>query len=485
MAWSHDSRFLLIASGQFQATCLNSDGNLEFLTKEGDRYIRDAAQTNGSQAMLNTVAWHPREESEFLTCGGDGAIRTWTVKKAEKGNITVRKCKNQQAGSKRVKCSMAKYSSQYMFGGSATAGHSLYGICGAADDGSIHFWDERSNPQFTRAVLRNAHMPGNITSLEFSHCSKYFLSRGEGDSAVRVWDIRNIRGNMNNPDKHCIASYTGFPTNTEHSDVQWSPDDKSICWYTSERNRETKMFDNKLYFADPQDQTSTVKKTVSLPQIRNQVNRLKWHDRINQIFLPCMDGYIYTLYDKHLSKNGALMCHKKKKKVTSFRKKEIKADKLDIIAPIGLPIIKESDAYNITDVGIEIRYNRKLKLDGVVKTKRGPKQKLEEWAPVQAAGMGWDGVVTDIARKYGTKYADIGIDQVRESILRHDDAAKANPKYVQHAYKDTQPKTLFADDEATMKRKLNDASQIEQPMWKKLSMTLRRNKDVTNPLNDI
>jgi len=122
-----------------------------------------------------------------------------------------------------------------------------------------------------------------------------------------------------------------------------------------------------------------------------------------------------------------LMCYKKKKKVTSFRKKEIKADKLDIIAPIGLPIIKESDAYNITDVGIEIRYNRKLKLDGVVKTKRGPKQKLEEWAPVQAAGMGWDGVVTDIARKYGTKYADIGIDQVRESILRHDDAAKANP----------------------------------------------------------
>ena len=38
--------------------------NKEMETIEGDRYIRDAAQTKGHQAMLNGCQWHPREDNK-------------------------------------------------------------------------------------------------------------------------------------------------------------------------------------------------------------------------------------------------------------------------------------------------------------------------------------------------------------------------------------------------------------------------------------
>lgn len=193
---------------------------------------------------------------------------------------------------------------------------------------------------------------------------------------------------------------------------------------------------------------------------------MKWHDQINQIFLTGTCGSVYNLFDKSISRNGALLCYQKKKKVTSFSVKK-KAENLEIIAPIGLPITKESDAYNITDVGIEIRWNRKLKEDGIIKPKRHVKQKLEEWAPVQAQGLGWDGVTTGLARTLAKKTADIGTEGIRDSILRHNDLALQNPKYVQHAYKETQPVTMYADDEATMKRKIAESRKSE-PIWKKL-----------------
>ena len=139
----------------------------------------------------------------------------------------------------------------------------------------------------------------------------------------------------------------------------------------------------------------------------------------------------------------------------------------EIIAPIGLPIIKESDAYNITDVGITIRYTRLEKQLGKLKEKRGPKEKFPEWAVEQAHGLGADGVAANIARGLAKTTADITPTNVRESILRHADAANKNPKFVTKAYEKTQPVAIFQDDEATMKRKIKDSKKNE-PAWKKL-----------------
>jgi len=157
--------------------------------------------------------------------------------------------------------------------------------------------------------------------------------------------------------------------------------------------------------------------------------------------------------------------HKKKKSHSLSAKRQGPIG--EIIAPIGLPIIKESDAYNITDVGIEIRYNRWLKQQGVIKPKHKVYQQLDAWAPRQAEGLGQDAIAANLARELAKETADVTPQNVRESILRHADKALANPKYVTQAYDKTQPVTFFQDDEATMKRKLAEAKK-NVPAWKKL-----------------
>lgn len=112
-----------------------------------------------------------------------------------------------------------------------------------------------------------------------------------------------------------------------------------------------------------------------------------------------------------------------------------------------------------------------MRQEGMIKAKYGPKEKYGQWAEEQAHGLGWDGVAANLARSLAQPTADVTPENVREKILRHNDTAIKNPKYGFHAaYKDTQPKIFYQDDEATAKRKLEESRKIPG-MFKKPKMS--------------
>lgn len=397
--------------------------------------------------------------------------------RAERENTEVRKCKPTRPGGKfqRPKVTAASYSSLVTYGQTTNSSATSYAIAAAADDGSIHFWDERKNPQFRKACVMMAHEPGRITALTWSHCGRYIASRSESEKNVKVWDVRMMKSTQKG-DGIALSKIEGIEVYNEKSDVLWSPTDRYIAFSTSDKPTKGEL-SNKLYFANPQ--SGEIDKVYDLSDRTDScINRIAWHDRINQIFLACNSGKVHTLYDPKISHHGAMLAASKKKKISSVSYKK-KGPIGMIIAPIGLPIIKESDAYNITDVGIEIRYNRLLKQEGKLRPKEHIKKKLEDWAPRQAAGIGWDATASKLAMDLAKETKDVEIDDIRQSILRHSDAAVKNPKFVSQAYFQSQPVTFFQDDEATVKRKLKEAKKNE-PIWKKL----KKSKDSKDKINE-
>jgi len=396
----------LVVAANAQAKLYDRDGHEILQCVKGDQYLNDMYKTKGHTAMLNDGCCHPKQKQEFLTCSNDGTIRTWDAQQEGKKCKTVRKCKSKSGHRTQPTCCCYSRDGKI--------------IAAATNDGSIMTWDERMKIH-TSSLVRNAHTQGSDTSsIEFSHDNLNICTRG-GDDTVKLWDVRSF--------KHPVATASDLDNFFPVTDCTFSPNDKLIMTGISVRKDQGKP--GKLVFLDRTDLSVVTEMNIS----QSSVIRCLWHPKLNQVMAGTADGKAVVLYDAQKSQRGAKLCVVKKRKKINQAEVFVRHR---IITPYSLPLYRE-DRERSTKKQEE-------------KDRRDPKKSRRPQPPLTTRG-GAGGrlkahgstlasfVMKTIAKD---KYDDTN---PREAILRHAEAAKNDPKWVSHAYKSTQPDTIFQTED--------------------------------------
>lgn len=420
--YSNTGENVLIISGNSQAKVFNRDGFEVMECIKGDQYLSDMFKTAGHTASLNCGAWHPKVKSEFMTCSNDGTVRTWDLSSEGKTSKSIRKCKDKSGRRTTPTCCT------YNRDGSLLAA--------ACNDGSIQMWNEKMKVHTTHS-LRNCHANGtDTTCISFAYDSQLLSTRGSDDT-VKVWDIRQF--------KRPVAVAQNLENFFPMTDCAFSPNGKLVMTGISVRKGQGP---GKLVFLDSNDLEIVNEMEVS----ESSVIRCIWHPKLNQIIVGTGDGNVKVLYDPKRSFRGAKLCVVKKRQKTNHAEVFIRHK---IITPYSLPLYRDQRERSTRK---QLEKDRK----DHVKSKR-PQPPL--------SGPGAGGRITAhgstlssfIMKSIAKNTADDS--NPREAILRHADAAAKDPRYVSHAYVDTQPESIFEEEPEEETEEL-------EPAWKKL----KRNK---------
>jgi WD40 repeat protein len=401
LMWSSTGDRVLIASGSAQPKIFDRDGFEISEFVKGDQYLSDMAHTKGHIAAVSNALWHPNEKNTILTSSIDGTVRIWDANNVKKQK-TVIKSKNDRG----VRTGIL---------------HANYGldaklIAAACQDGSIQIW--KATGPFTRPDqhIREAHVPGTETScILFSFDGHTMVTRG-GDDTMKIWDLRNLKSSV-----HVINN---LPNTFEQTDCVFSPDERFIVTGTSV-NKKDEAASGLLKFYDK----TTFKPVQQLGISKASVIRILWHKDLNQIAIGSSDNVCRVLYDPVLSTKGALMCV-----VRNPRKQDpfdYTADR-PIYNPHSLPMYKPEPSAK--------RKREKARKDPI-KSKK-PDIPLTGPGVSTRAGANYAG---HLLKKIGV-LKPVRDEDPREAILRHAEAAKANPTFF-GAYAATQPVTIFSKEE--------------------------------------
>ncbi|XP_056592963.1 WD repeat-containing protein 70 [Triplophysa dalaica] len=417
LQYSMTGDVILVVSGNSQAKVLDRDGFQVLECIKGDQYIVDMSNTKGHTAMLNDGCWHPKIKEEFLTCSNDGTVRTWDVN-TEKKHKSVFKPRSLQG--KKVTPTCCTYSRDGKL------------IAAGCQDGTIQIWD-RNLSVHTKFHCRQAHAPGSDPScVTFSYDGVTLASRG-GDDTLKTWDIRNFRKPLG-----VVEGLTSF---FQMTDCCFSPDDKLLVTGTSVKKDEG---NGKLLFFE----RASLTKVYEIEVANASVVRCLWHPKLNQIMVGTGNGLAKVYYDPVKSQRGAKLC------VVKSKMKAKNAETLTqdyIITPHALPMFREPRQRSTR------KQLEKDRLDPVKSHKPEP--------PMSGPGKGGR-----VAAHGGTLSSfivkNIALDKSddsnpREAILRHAKEAAENPFWIAPAYKKTQPKPVFAEEED------EEEEDKDQPEWKK------------------
>jgi len=396
-------KFLCI-TGYRCASIFTRDGLREMKCNRGDMYIHDLQHTVGHVAALTDGHWNPRNDNEFLTSSEDGTMRIWDAK-IERRSKEYMKLKP-RSGGRRTPVTSCCFSPD----GSM--------IAAAGKMGSVQIWERKGSRVGVRAKKKvfDAHEPQTETScVKFATDNRALVSRG-GDGVVKLWDVRKFR--------KPVATWDNLPNLYSTSDLDFSPRGDLIIVGTSNPNEKEGTGQGNLVFLNR-------KKKKEIQRIRicqSSVIRVLWNARLNQIFCACADGATRVLYDPGLSRNGALLCIKKKARKKSAMDFSVFQN---IKNPNALPLFAETQNPK--------RLRQKKRADPLAS-----KKPLE---PVKGQGamgrIGNHNLTTHLMQCLAKR--EVRRDDPRDALLAYDDKAKADPMFYGNAYKHTQPKAIFAD----------------------------------------
>lgn len=394
---------VLVVSGMSQAKVLDRDGHEIAECIKGDQYVTDMARTKGHIAPLTSGCWHPRTREEFLTTSEDCTCRLWEVKTPNKHKAII-KC--------RARNGLKTHPTACTYSRDGNT------IACACIDGSIQLWDHRKAFVHPAKTIRLAHETGTETScITFSYGSSTLATRG-GDDTLKLWDLRMFTKSLFTAD----SLYSRYSS----TNCMFSPNDALIVTGVSLKKGET---DGDMYFYDTKTFSLVKKVTVS----ESHVIQTVWHPRLHQLFIGCGDGIIRGYFNEKSVRGLQLCAGKVRHKV---KQSEVVAAQ-QIITPHALPMFRQEKHKSIK------KKMEKERLDPVKSHRPDLPIKTGQGGRVAASGSTLSSYVI---RNLGlSKRVDDDQDP-REAILRFAKEAEENPYWIAPAYKKTQPKTIFQQD---------------------------------------
>lgn len=405
LQYSMTGDVILVISGSAQAKVLDRDGFEKCETVKGDQYITDMARTKGHTASLNSGCWHPFTKEEYMTCSQDSTCRIWNLYRP-RGHKSLIKCRAQN-GVKTIPTTCA-----YSREGAAVA-------CGCID-GSIQMWDHRKNFVNPSLVLRGAHAQASeVSSLSFSYLGQMLASRA-CDDTLKLWDLRAF--------KTPIFEAKGLFSRYDTTDCMFSPDDLMIVTGESLNKGQTT---GRVLFYD----SKTFELIREIPVTNSHVIKTLWHPKLNQVFVGCGNGTVKVYYDPKKSMRGAKLCVVK----THMKQKHIEImSTQQIITPHALPLFRQDRPKSVR------KQMEKDRLDPV--KSRRPDLPITSGQGGRVASSG--GTLSSyVIRNLGLSKRIEDDQDPREAILKYAKIAEEEPYWIAPAYKKTQPKTIFQNDD--------------------------------------
>lgn len=405
LQYSMTGDVILVISGAAQAKVLDRDGFEKCETVKGDQYITDMARTKGHTASLNSGCWHPFTKEEYMTCSQDSTCRIWNLYRP-RAHKSLIKCRAQN-GVKTIPTTCA-----YSREGAAVA-------CGCID-GSIQMWDHRKNFVNPSLMLRGAHAQSSeVSSLSFSYLGQLLASRA-CDDTLKLWDLRAF--------KVPIFEAKGLFSRYDTTDCMFSPDDSMIVTGESLNKGETT---GRVLFYD----SKTFNLVREIPVTNSHVIKTLWHPKLNQVFVGCGNGIVKVYYDSKKSMRGAKLCVVK----THMKQKHIEImSTQQIITPHALPLFRQDRPKSVR------KQMEKDRLDPV--KSRRPDLPITSGQGGRVASSG--GTLSSyVIRNLGLSKRIEDDQDPREAILKYAKIAEEEPYWIAPAYKKTQPKTIFQNDD--------------------------------------
>ena len=405
VAYSITGDMFSVATTSAQAKVYDRNAGEVMETIKGNFYLHDTARTKGHIGCVNTTCWHPKQRETFLTGSDDGTMRFWDVNSEGKKHTEVVKVRQSQARRLPVMSMLC-----------STDGKHLVAGC---QDGSLQLYP-LGGPYVRPSLIRqNAHISNFVSSVVMKADGFSLLSRG-GDDAVRLWDIRALRGKP-------VAEKTGLATLQPMMNMSLSPSEKTLGVPVAAAKRGGT---GSMSFLD--SSTFEERENRPMPNESSPVCCL-WHPKLNQIVIGCDQGNVPVFYDSKLSMRGiTTSLAKRKKRADIGGAASLSPAAMPIITPHSLPLFREK------------RYQSGRKRED--KQRQDPAASHRPELPMHGHGKG--GRVaggSSLASYVGQNIAKRVLDNSdpRASILRHAEEAKNDPYWVSPAYAKTQPKPIF------------------------------------------
>lgn len=402
---------VLVISATPQAKIFSRDGEelKEFV--KGDMYLRDMHNTKGHISAITTGTWHPTNRDLCVTAGTDSTLRIWDVNMPLKQkDVIVHKSRAAgSAGRTRM--------TAVVWGTPIQGGKNL--LVAAALDGSLVMWDGDGPFARPAAEIRDAHKRDAWTGgIDVSADGRTVVTRG-GDDLIKLWDTRKFKQPIS------TAQHPSTSDQYTNSDIRFSPNSSSII---------TGSANGHLHILNP----ATLRPELVTPITDGSpLVSVLWHDKLNQILTGSANAETHVLYNPNTSVRGASMVMSKAPK-----RRHVDDDPnftTDLSQGLSGDAISSSDGLHTTQAGTSYGARHPtigLTVSGKSRDPRRPH--IPMTTPFAKSQPDEKHVKENIP------LSSMRDEDPREALLKYADKAEKDPMFT-NAWKETQPKTLYAE----------------------------------------
>ncbi|KAA8896804.1 hypothetical protein TRICI_006825 [Trichomonascus ciferrii] len=388
-AFSASGKSVLAVPQSLKPKLYTRDGKELGEFASGYVYLVDMKNTKGHTADMTGGAWNPVENDTFCTSSVDSTIRIWNANRfnSQKSVIVVKPVKG---GIKKNKVTTSSWSLDGKL------------IVGASIDGALTTWDAKGPLLRPSHTIKEATVPNTWTSgITASPDGNMYAIRG-GDGSLKLWDLRNL--------KTPVLQRLNLPSDAETNNVVYSPDGAHLLTGTS---------DGQLHILDKDDLSDI--QTLQVDESSSSVASVSWHPKLNQIFAGLSNGSVHVMFNRNMSTKGAKIVIEKAPKVRHVE-----------------------DAMNTTDISMfgisEDAYEQE-------RQRKERRRKVETISEPTKPNPGVWGTPDPEHVKQNVELSGLGAEDPREALLKYAEKAEKEPPGFLAAYKKTQPKKLYENDD--------------------------------------
>lgn len=271
-----DDKLIMFSTGSPEIEFFIDTGLKKGETRRGDMYVFDKSHTFGHSSEVTCAQFKPHDANQFASISTDGSLRFWDTNKLQNQTIYI---KLNRKGEDLNPGKDLKYSPD------------ARGVYTAALDSAIKFWCPNAFNVLSTPDLKMT-TPNKIGALAVANDCIHVAGRLEEEGYVLVFDIRNVNKPL----------FT-FEADSNLTSICFSPDSKYLLVpeIVHPRSRQG----GSVQFVDMSTGKSDDQSRVWLPTSIG-ARTILWNEKTNQILVGCEDGAVRTLFDKKISKGGAI-----------------------------------------------------------------------------------------------------------------------------------------------------------------------------------